>query len=194
MSGKRNICAIWSANKSCLDDDSAARIPLLILLLIRSRERKRDRVTRKDPFPQPLLRPPGESVRLKVRELNEEFDELVTPFVIMPIVVALIGLLSFERLGQSYPIVPIFVGSIIGLAIVMIYIGRKMLRVGKDLRDYELGIQGNGTRIRGWIESIFTFLCEIPVIVERASCLFSGNAIGRGLLGKSATGKMPVLR
>lgn len=93
-----------------------------------------------EPFTDLLLRPPGESLRLKVIELSDKFDEqLATAAVAMAIVISL----ALFRVEDTLPHRGVYFGiSCVASLAIAVFFGRSLIRLQKQLWDYRLGFDG----------------------------------------------------
>ncbi|MEX2382147.1 MAG: nuclease-related domain-containing protein [Opitutales bacterium] len=118
-------------------------IPLAILLPQIHLQRRKLRRTVKSPFTDLLLRPAGESLRLKIGELDEKLNDHLLSALAYPLMVAAFLFLTIphqERpipfLIVCVPIVSVFIGGTYFIW------GRKIPKLWMEIRDHELGFQG----------------------------------------------------
>ena len=90
-----------------------------------------------DPFTELPLRPPGESLRLKIDELKDEFDVALT-------VMFLCGVGAATIVGTTAPGDRQKVGLILFVALLGAYFacGRILIRTQRKLWDFRLGFMG----------------------------------------------------
>src|SRR5436190_6275790 len=69
-------------------------VPAFVVGLILLRRKKAHQAMFVEPFTSLPLRPPGESLRLKIEELREKFDEEVTTIFLAGLLAAMMTLLS----------------------------------------------------------------------------------------------------
>ncbi len=94
-----------------------------------------------EPFRDRLLRPPGESGRLRIQKLEEQFDERVLSLAVWTLVAGFIFALIARGMTPGQMVV---VGALLlALTVPMsMWAGRKMLRTIRMLRRERLGFAG----------------------------------------------------
>ncbi|MDB6020048.1 MAG: Nuclease-related domain protein [Pedosphaera sp.] len=110
--------------------------PAVAALFIIFQKRRAWRAQRVVPFSELRRRPAGESLRLKLEKLDEEFNDSLLFFVGMPIAFTAASTVSHWS-GFAYPVM-IFLFSLIPT----IWFGRKLYRVGYERANYQLGFDG----------------------------------------------------
>jgi Nuclease-related domain len=110
-------------------------LPSIIVFLLLLREMKREKLRLREPFTDVLLRPPGESCRIKLEELNEKLVDwlliLAGPFA-LGVVMAVTSHLSFSVC------LLVFV-----LSAFPTWVAAKRLReIARQIRTYRLGFDG----------------------------------------------------
>ncbi len=112
-------------------------LPLFGLGWYLHRRRRKFREQVLDPFTELPLRPPGESLRLKIEDLTDEFDSAL-------------ALCAMSGVGSAATVVMapaahqnvVGVGLFIMMTGVYIYAGRILIRTQRKLWDYRLGFTG----------------------------------------------------
>jgi hypothetical protein len=114
-------------------------LPLFAVVWLAVRRRKQFRETALEPFTDMPLRPPGESLRLKIQDLSDEFDEKITAMGFSCVGAAVFA--STLNLNSTQGLR--LVGIVFLLATgVCLWIGRKLAIVQRQLWDYRLGFTG----------------------------------------------------
>ena len=101
---------------------------------------KKEKEHTKSPFSEKLLRPPGESLRLKIDALHNDIDNLA-PSIVVPIVAPGILCILLSNLPLSTVLVITFLVSLICWGIVFKH-WKKIRKLRKDLINYRLGFDG----------------------------------------------------
>jgi hypothetical protein len=111
--------------------------PMFILGWILHRRKRQFRATAHDPFTEMPLRPPGESTRLKLEELAEQYDDHILFILLMSVVTLALTLAT--PAGQQ-----LFVGSVMFVlaAGVVAFRARSIFSLQQKLWDYRLGFTG----------------------------------------------------
>lgn len=111
--------------------------PLLVVGWFLHRRKKRYKEQALEPFIRLPLRPPGESLRLKIDGLSEAYDDAVLDLAITSVTAVLIIVLT-ERTQQ------VLVGTSMGLIVLVTYVRRvpRIFQLARDLWDYRLGYTG----------------------------------------------------
>ena len=112
-------------------------LPVIFIGWLLHRRRRRHRAEALEPFTEMPLRAPGESLRPKIEEKDNQFDEA---FVQM----ALAGILSIGivSIAPTQLKLGVATGAIIVSAIVYMWSARRMLKLQKQLWNYRLGFTG----------------------------------------------------
>lgn len=111
--------------------------PLAIWLWRLHAERRKHLDGREEPFTQYPIRPPGESLRLKIAELESQCDERLTTFLLIPTVLA--GMIVANPAFRSFPYLA---GALVIILSYSLRAGPRLLRFARELRDYKLGYLG----------------------------------------------------
>ena len=131
----------------------------LVGYVMMRRKRRLDQETR-EPFTELPLRPPGESLRLKLEKLNEEFDETLTfGFGIG----AMSALVVIFTPAQTSTIGLTVVG--ISAALGYLWFGRKLLRLQREFWRNRLGYMGEravGEELNQLLTAGFRVFHDIP--------------------------------
>ncbi len=117
-------------------------VPVIIFIALLYRDRLKARTTKRSPFTHELLRPPGESLRLKIQEMDERLNGRILVLVIVPVAFAFTGFSNPQWLGSGLSaviVIPLTAGV---LAVMFATLGRKVWKQIQDIHDYELGFQG----------------------------------------------------
>jgi hypothetical protein len=92
-----------------------------------------------DPLTEMPMRPPGESLRIKLEELNEKFDNEMAVTFMITIGVAIYGG-CLVTMGDSNPVVLVFLGVVAIVAAISAWRSLKTLQ--RQLFDHRLGFTG----------------------------------------------------
>lgn len=111
--------------------------PMFVIAYIAMRRKKRYQQEAAAPFTALPLRPPGESLRIKIESLNDQFTEALMTLALAASVT--FGMVAFAREGQK---IATAVGGIILLSLVSFWSGRKLLVTQKSLWNHRLGFTG----------------------------------------------------
>jgi hypothetical protein len=115
----------------------AFTLPMAVLIWKLLRLQKAYKGAAIEPFTQLPLRPPGESLRLRIEELREKYDEQTTMLLVTALLAGLLiwGIPSAQRL---------FTGTVlfIGVTLYTIYSGKKVMRMARQMWDWKLGFAG----------------------------------------------------
>jgi hypothetical protein len=115
-------------------------IPALLFYWKLSRAIKKERGLTKSPFSNKLLRPPGESLRIKINELEDQLSEQL-----------LVIALSLVAPGLFYMMIAKLNGLVVGVFLVLAiaicwgivwFKWRKIFKLRKQLLNYKLGFDG----------------------------------------------------
>lgn len=115
----------------------AFMLPAVIVALVLLRRKKIYQAAADEPFTSLPLRPPGESLRLKIEELSDKFDEELMS-------ICLAGMIATSMVMATPPslrgtIAPaLFVFSVS----VSVWRGQKLFAIARRLWDYRLGFMG----------------------------------------------------
>lgn len=119
-----------------------------------SRMHAEEKERSKSPFTRKMLRPAGESLRLKIDQIRDEMDEALMMLIVAVLVPSImVALVDFKTSSVATLLV-------VGVAmVVMVYTNWKKLRVFRDeLRNHRLGYDGeryvaaelNELMLQGW--------------------------------------------
>lgn len=130
-------------------------------------KRSKDRLDRQyaDPFRDSLLRPPGESGRLRIQELEEAFDDAALQLTVWTVIAGLV----FAIIARSLPshLVVINGALLLAAAVPMaIRQGRKLRRIVKGLRRARLGFAGEravGEELNQLLASGYRIFHDLPM-------------------------------
>lgn len=111
--------------------------PVLVIGWIANKRRIRYKAEAEEPFTDQPLRPPGESLRLRIEEISAQFDEVLLAIVFTSMVATFITLLSPRSL-----IAPVGVIAAGTAAIVYIRSARKLFTLQRNLWNHRLGFSG----------------------------------------------------
>ena len=111
-------------------------LPLCLVLAIIFRKRKEQRAFSRAPFKDLVRRPAGETLRLKLEELEEKLNEQTLGLVLFPMLMAL-GLFALHPKDPFSPIV-FFLFS----AVSSVYYGVKLYKLIRTRANYQLGYEG----------------------------------------------------
>ena len=134
--------------------------PFFVLMLVVHFQRKRFRADYLEPFTEMPLRPPGESLRIKIESLAEELQDSVLKLLGVSLVASAILMLSaIKATGLVWIVTVVFLG-----VSYFIY-GRRSLRQLKQLRDYRLGLKGEcavGQELNQLVAEGFQVFHDLP--------------------------------
>ncbi|HEX8371887.1 MAG TPA: nuclease-related domain-containing protein [Chthoniobacterales bacterium] len=99
---------------------------------------KRRRATVRSPFTDKLLRPAGESLRLKLDDLNEKLGEQLLVDLAAALILPLVIFFAGPPNSQWTGVVVLLVLE----TPTLIYSGRRVFKLARQRRNYELGFQG----------------------------------------------------
>ena len=116
--------------------------PVVIFLALLYRIRLKMQETRKSPFTHELLRPPGESLRLRIQEMDERINDRVVMLVVIPAMLAVVGFLNSDWLGSAFSALIAIAFTVAVLSGLYLTLGRKVWNEIQEVHDYELGFQG----------------------------------------------------
>lgn len=109
--------------------------PTFFVASILHREKKKYRAKADEPFTQLPLRPPGESLRLKIETLSEEFDANFFGLALSAMLAgALLWKLPWTILNWETVVLIVICGNF--------YFGRKLVRLARELWKYRLAFAG----------------------------------------------------
>jgi len=134
--------------------------PLLVIAWIMHRRRRQYREHANDPFIDMPLRPPGESLRIKIEQLTERYDDWVSTGFLTAVLAA--GLVSVAPHNEK---VAVALGAIPAAAIFYLMMGRKMFRLQKQLWDYRLGFtaeRATGEELNQLVAAGFKVFHDVP--------------------------------
>ena len=109
-------------------------LPPLLAILYLGWKVKREDAKKRDPFTEPLLRPPGESCRQKLNELNEEAINRIFWFIV-PVIFAVAAFCA------PWSIFGFAACSLLSLAATIVT-SKRLLALRKDILNYQLGFDG----------------------------------------------------
>lgn len=134
--------------------------PMLALGFLLSRKQKAYKAEAEEPFTKLPLRPPGESLRLKIIEITDRYDTQIVSLVLAPVVATMA--IALTKPSQRIQLGVIVVMALIGYTA---YIGRKILRVVRELWDYRLGFTGErvvGEELNQLLAAGFRVFHDVP--------------------------------
>jgi Nuclease-related domain len=112
-------------------------LPVIFIGWLLHLRRRRYRAEAHEPFTEMPLRPPGESLRLKIEEKDSQFDEVFAN-------VALIGILAIGMVSMVPA--PLKLGTAMGASVVVATVytwaALRMFKLQKQLWNYRLGFTG----------------------------------------------------
>lgn len=151
---------LTSGSLSLLGTLALFAAPIFILGYVMMRRKRRlDQETR-EPFTELPLRPPGESLRLKLEKLNEDLDEtLFVGLGIGAISVLLVFLAPAQGRGIALGVACIFA------AIGYTWLGRKLFRLQREFWRNRLGYMGEravGEELNQLLGSGFRVFHDVP--------------------------------
>lgn len=111
--------------------------PVFIIGWIANKRRVRYKSEAEEPFTDQPLRPPGESLRIRIEEINAQFDEVLLTIVFTGMVATLTTVLSPRSL-----IAPVGVIAAGSAAIIYIRSARKLFILQRNLWNHRLGFAG----------------------------------------------------
>ena len=111
-------------------------LPLVLVVIILFRKQAHRRATSQAPFKELLRRPAGETLRIKIEDLNDKSSDQITTLVFLPTMMA-VGLLIIHPRGFVAPAL-FFVISAIWVAVW----GTKIFRTLRERANYKLGFDG----------------------------------------------------
>ena len=137
---------------------AVAVLPIAIAIVVMAHDRKRYRDQADEPFTELPLRPPGESTRAKIEELEVELDAwLLALLLIGPTFIAMYGVSPHTRLTPY-----LFAATaVIGCAVFI----HKLRRLMVPLRAYRLGYKGErvvGQELNQLLASGFRVFHDLP--------------------------------
>ncbi len=98
-----------------------------------------DKRGERSPVSEKLLRPAGESLRLKIEELNETLGERLALAIVVPMVTMGVVLATSKEANVSTPRAVVAFASCAGL---LLWLLRRAFHTAETLRDYRLGFHG----------------------------------------------------
>lgn len=148
--------------------------PIFILGYIAHRRKRRYKEEAEEPFTDQPLRPPGESLRVRIEEISGEFDEVLLTITFIGMSAALITLMSPASLRVMMGI------TMAGMsAIIYIRSGRKLFTLQRNLWNHRLGFAGErvvGEALNQLLADGFRVFHDVP---------FDGYNIDHVIVGSS---------
>lgn len=135
-------------------------IPMIVVGLKLQRQRRLYRAAAHEPFTQLPIRPPGESLRLKIEQLSEEFDASL--FTITAIGA---GCLVITVTAPKQHQVWIGLAMLATALCATLWTGRKMSALAKRLWEHRLGFTGErvvGEELNQLLASGFRVFHDVP--------------------------------
>jgi hypothetical protein len=134
--------------------------PIFLLAWYLHRRRRKFGAEVLDPFTELPLRPPGESLRLKIDELKDEFDTALT-------VMCLCGVATATAVAAASPAERPKLGILLFLGLLGAYVvcARILIRTQRKLWDYRLGFTGErvvGEELNQLLGSGFRVFHDVP--------------------------------
>jgi hypothetical protein len=127
-------------------------LPPVLALVFLNWKMKLERAQKRDPFTEPLLRPPGESCRQKVNELSDDLSSHLFWFV-APVIFAIC--MFYAPLS--------FTGSIILFllsAVFTFFTSKRFWKTATDIRNYQLGFDGE-RNVGQELNEALSFGCKV---------------------------------
>ena len=100
-------------------------------------ERRKHLGGREEPFTQYPIRPPGDSLRLKIAELESQRDDRLTTFLLIPTLLA--GMIAANPALRAFPYLA---GALVIILSYSLRAGPRLVRLARDIRDNKLGYLG----------------------------------------------------
>jgi hypothetical protein len=111
-------------------------LPLVLAIMIVFRKQERRRATGRAPFKELLRRPAGETLRIKIEDLNDKNSDQISMLVFFPTMMAA-GLLFIHPVGYVVPVSFCVISAIwVGVW------GTKTFRTLRERANYKLGFDG----------------------------------------------------
>ena len=134
--------------------------PIGFIALLLRRQKRLYKEQAKEPFTTLPLRPPGESLRLSIDEINDE----ISSCMFLLIYIGFVSILTTLLMPSNQRIVAGITSVVITLA-VYVYTGRQLLRLVRKRWDYELGFWGErvvGEELNQLLASGFKVFHDVP--------------------------------
>lgn len=135
-------------------------LPFVCVRLILHRRKKAYLAIAHEPFTQLPLRPPSESLRLRIEELSEQFDTktMGIAFAGFAAVAMVLTVPASQRL---------FIAAVlfVPVALVAFFLGRKVIALAETLWDYRLGFTGErvvGEELNQLLSQGFRVFHDVP--------------------------------
>lgn len=112
-------------------------IPVFLFAWLLGRRKKRYRQAGTAPFTDQLSRPPGESLRIKIQELDDKLTEELLILVMFPLVLAAVTVAS-----RDIPSWPSLITVILIVGLFVLWRGRRSIVTSRTLLNYRLGFDG----------------------------------------------------
>lgn len=136
----------------------AAFLPLIVLVGVLFRQRRHYHATADDPFTELPLRPAGESLRLKLEDLGDDYDVQIMMLMLLGVLL----LVWFIMLPHRYAVLTPAVAVVL---VGYVYLGRKLLRTARRIWDYRLGYTGErvvGEELNQLLAEGFRVFHDVP--------------------------------
>jgi hypothetical protein len=147
-------------------------LPVVLVLVIIFRKRQEQRAMSRAPFKDLVRRPAGESIRLKLEELDDQLSELTSGLVLFPLLMVL-GMFALHPKDLLSPVI-FFLFSAGASA----YFGVRLYKVIRARANYQLGYEGErfvGEELSRLIALGFEIYHDVP---------FDGFNIDHVLVGR----------
>lgn len=134
--------------------------PLFVVGFLLHRQKRAYRAAADEPFIQLPLRPPGESLRLRIEELREEFDSHIYTMGIVGVSCLMVTITMPERTRLI-----VGTGMLAVALITTLWSARKLSRLVRLLWDYRLGFTGErlvGEELNQLLASGFRVFHDVP--------------------------------
>lgn len=112
-------------------------LPFFAVALILTRRKKAYLAAAHEPFTQLPLRPPGESLRLRLEDLTEQFNDKVLLLGLAGLFAVVLLLVTPGSLR-----LPLGLGLFVVVALIAFISGRQILALAETMWDYRLGFMG----------------------------------------------------
>lgn len=141
--------------------------PLFVAGWFLHRRKKRYKAEATEPFTRLPLRPAGESLRLKIDELSENFDDALTSL-------ALANVFAVALTATAQPGKHLFTGVVCGLLVAGAYLRYlpRLFKTARRLWDYRLGYKGErivGEELNQLLAHGFRVFHDVPPLMDITS-------------------------